>query len=89
MEHAFILPPTPYLFVHVLLYLTVLYQVDEDFFELYDFFLGKSDDFMRDVFRWFGSYLAWIPDDKAKISRDGRGRNCGLLCVMYAFQIMK
>lgn len=38
--------------------------------------IGKSDDFMRDVFRWFGSYLAWIPDDKAKCSRDGRGRNC-------------
>ena len=52
-------------------------------------FLGKSDDFMRDVFRWFGSYLAWIPDDKAKSSRDGRGRNCDLLFVMYAFQIMK
>ena len=34
---------------------------------------GKSDSFMLDAFRWFGTYLAWIPDEFAKTSRDGRG----------------
>ena len=38
--------------------------------------VGKRDEFMRRVFRWFGTYLAWIPDDKAKCSRDGRGEIC-------------
>lgn len=38
------------------------------------FLEGKSNSFMLRAFRWFGSYLAWIPDDKAKISRDGRGK---------------
>lgn len=39
------------------------------------FLQGKSDSFMLSAFRWFGSYLAWIPDDKAKVSRDGRGKS--------------
>jgi hypothetical protein len=41
---------------------------------LLSFLQGKSDTFMLRAFRWFGSYLAWIPDDKAKVSRDGRGK---------------
>lgn len=36
-------------------------------------YAGKSDAFMLEAFRWFGTYLAWVPDDKAKSSRDGRG----------------
>lgn len=39
----------------------------------YIYLLGKSDTFMLAAFRWFGTYLAWVPDDKAKSSRDGRG----------------
>ena len=35
--------------------------------------VGKSDTFMLDAFRWFGTYLAWIPDEFAKTSIDGRG----------------
>jgi hypothetical protein len=39
---------------------------------------GKDDDFMlKEAFQWFGSYLAWIPDDYALTSDDGRGA-----CVM-------
>ena len=28
---------------------------------------------MLNAFRWFGTYLAWIPDEFAKTSIDGRG----------------
>ena len=36
-------------------------------------FTGKSDLFMLNAFKWFGTYLAWIPDERAKVSKDGRG----------------
>ena len=28
---------------------------------------------MLNAFKWFGTYLAWIPDERAKVSKDGRG----------------
>ena len=46
---------------------------------MYIFFylLGKSDLFMLNAFKWFGTYLAWIPDERAKVSKDGRGNKNG------------